>query len=53
VAELAAAGLSNEEIARDLVLARRTVETHLTHVYRKLGIERRGMLAEALGAEET
>jgi DNA-binding CsgD family transcriptional regulator len=51
VAELAAAGLSNEEIARDLVLARRTVETHLTHVYRKLGIERRGMLAEALGAE--
>ena len=48
VASLAANGLTNVEIARELVLARRTVETHLTHAYRKLGVSRRGALPEAL-----
>jgi DNA-binding CsgD family transcriptional regulator len=41
VAALAADGRTNAEIAELLHLARRTVETHLTHVYRKLGICRR------------
>jgi len=50
VASLAADGLTNADIARELVLARRTVETHLTHAYRKLGVTRRAELAEALGA---
>lgn len=36
VAELAAQGASNREIADELFLARRTVETHLTNVYHKL-----------------
>jgi DNA-binding CsgD family transcriptional regulator len=40
VARLAASGFSNAEIADTLVLTRRTVETHLTHVYRKLGATR-------------
>ena len=38
VAELAAEGHSNPEIAQALFVTRKTVETHLGHVYRKLGI---------------
>ncbi|MGW1642481.1 AAA family ATPase [Streptomyces lavendulae] len=48
IAELAAAGRTNTEIADLLHLARRTVETHLTSAYRKLGIRRRAELPAAL-----
>ncbi|MBV9023155.1 MAG: AAA family ATPase [Streptomycetaceae bacterium] len=48
VAALAADGRTNAEIAELLHLARRTVETHLTHAYRKLGIRRRTDLPAAL-----
>lgn len=48
IAELAAGGRTNAEIADLLHLARRTVETHLTHSYRKLGIRRRSGLSTAL-----
>jgi DNA-binding CsgD family transcriptional regulator len=48
VAELAADGQSNPEIAQALYVTRKTVETHLGHVYRKLGIAGRGKLAGAL-----
>jgi DNA-binding CsgD family transcriptional regulator len=48
VAELAAAGHSNPEIAQFLFVTRKTVETHLGHVYRKLGISGRGELGRAL-----
>ncbi|MET8754892.1 helix-turn-helix transcriptional regulator, partial [Streptomyces sp. NPDC004667] len=48
IAELAAAGRTNTEIADLLHLARRTVETHLTSSYRKLGIRRRAELPAAL-----
>ncbi|MFJ2263171.1 LuxR C-terminal-related transcriptional regulator, partial [Streptomyces sp. NPDC087844] len=51
IAELAADGRTNTEIAKLLHLARRTVETHLTSTYRKLGIRRRGELTTALGGE--
>lgn len=50
IAELAAAGATNREIAETLFLIQRTVETHLTSVYRKLGIDGRPTLAAALGA---
>jgi ATP/maltotriose-dependent transcriptional regulator MalT len=50
VAELAAGGQSNPEIAQALFVTRKTVETHLGHVYRKLEISGRGELARALGA---
>ncbi|MEV6569014.1 AAA family ATPase [Streptomyces kronopolitis] len=48
IAELAAGGRTNAEIADLLHLARRTVETHLTHSYRKLGIHGRSALTTAL-----
>ncbi|GAA4000221.1 hypothetical protein GCM10022384_53990 [Streptomyces marokkonensis] len=48
IAELAAAGRTNTEIADLLHLARRTVETHLTSTYRKLRIRRRTELPGAL-----
>ncbi|MFF4899241.1 LuxR C-terminal-related transcriptional regulator [Streptomyces sp. NPDC001068] len=48
IAELAAEGRTNVEIAALLHLARRTVETHLTHTYKKLGIRRRAELRPTL-----
>lgn len=48
VARLAAEGRSNPEIAHQLFLTRRTVETHLTHAYQKLEIASRDELADAL-----
>jgi DNA-binding NarL/FixJ family response regulator len=49
VAELAAAGLSNPEIAQQLFVTRSTIETHLAHVYQKLSITSRRQLPDALG----
>lgn len=48
IAERAAAGATNREIAESLFLTQRTVEFHLTSVYRKLGIGGRQELADAL-----
>jgi DNA-binding CsgD family transcriptional regulator len=48
IAILAAKGLTNLEIAQASFLVKRTVETHLTSTYRKLGINTRDRLAEAL-----
>lgn len=50
VAALAATGWSNGAIARELFVTRRTVETHLTHTYRKLGIRSRSELGRLLQA---
>src|SRR5262249_27045501 len=44
VARLARSGRTNRQIAEQLFLSVNTVETHLAHVYRKLGIRRRGQL---------
>ena len=48
VAQLAAAGLSNRDIAQDLFITARTVEGHLTHAYHKLAITSREQLPAAL-----
>jgi len=45
VARLARAGRTNRQISRELYLSVNTVETHLAHAYRKLGIRGRGELA--------
>jgi len=49
VAEMAAEGLSNKEIAQALFVTVKTVEVHLSRVYRKLDIGSRRELARALG----
>jgi DNA-binding SARP family transcriptional activator/DNA-binding CsgD family transcriptional regulator len=48
VAESAAAGKSNQEIAAELFMSIRTVEAHLSRTYRKLVIRSRAQLARAL-----
>ena len=50
VAELAAAGMSNPEIAQALFVTLSTVEGHLRHAYRKLSIGSRAELSAALRA---
>lgn len=50
VAELAAQGPTNREIAQTLFVTQRTVEVHLTSVFRKLDISSRVQLAAALDA---
>jgi DNA-binding NarL/FixJ family response regulator len=45
VAALVAQGLSNKEVARQLVVTPRTVEAHLTRIYSKLGLRSRAELA--------
>lgn len=45
VAERVARGLSNEEIARELGISRRTVDRHLANAYARLGIHSRVELA--------
>jgi DNA-binding CsgD family transcriptional regulator len=50
VADLAAEGLSNREIAQELYVTPKTVEVHLSNTYRKLEIRSRRQLAGALVA---
>ncbi len=48
MAELAADGLANKEIASALFVTVRTVEEHLRKAYAKLGIRSRTQLARRL-----
>jgi DNA-binding CsgD family transcriptional regulator len=48
VAQLAAVGNTNREIARSLFVGLRTVEIHLSSAYRKLRVSGRAGLAQAL-----
>ena len=52
VAQLAAQGMTNREIAEALFVTSKTVEWHLRHAYRKLDVPSREHLAEALGGVE-
>jgi DNA-binding CsgD family transcriptional regulator len=49
----AAAGRTNKQIAGDMQLSVRTVESHLQRVYEKLGVSRRHELVEALRNQPT
>ncbi|MFF0268462.1 ATP-binding protein [Kribbella sp. NPDC004536] len=48
VAQLAAEGMSNRDIAQSLFVTVKTVEVHLGNTYRKLGIRQRRELGQAL-----
>jgi DNA-binding CsgD family transcriptional regulator len=48
VAQLAATGDSNAQIAATLFLSRKTIEFHLSNVFRKIGVTRRAQLASAV-----
>jgi DNA-binding CsgD family transcriptional regulator len=47
VIDLVAKGLTNRQVALQLSVSRRTVETHLSHIFAKLGITSRVELATA------
>lgn len=47
VAKLAASGMSNKQIAQELFVTAKTVESHLAQCYRKLGISSRTELSSA------
>ncbi|HEV7846695.1 MAG TPA: helix-turn-helix transcriptional regulator, partial [Thermoleophilaceae bacterium] len=53
VAELAAEGLTNREVAQALFVSEKTVETHLGRVYRKLDIKSRHALPAALADRQS
>jgi DNA-binding CsgD family transcriptional regulator len=50
VAEMAAENMTNKDIAQALFVTPKTVEVHLSSVYRKLEISSRAHLPDALGA---
>jgi DNA-binding NarL/FixJ family response regulator len=50
VVDAAAGGRTNREIAQDLFVTEKTVELHLRHAYRKLGVRSRAELPDALDA---
>lgn len=51
VALLVAAGRTNPEVAAELYVTRKTVEHHLSQIYRKLGLRSRTELARELAGE--
>lgn len=53
VAQLAAGGLTNKEIAERLFVTVSTVEVHLSHVYAKYGVTSRTQLARDMQSEST
>ncbi len=52
VVRLVAEGLGNKEIGARLFISPRTVQTHLTHVYSKLGLASRVRLVQEVGHRE-
>jgi DNA-binding CsgD family transcriptional regulator len=49
VAELAASGMTNREVATKMLISPKTVESNLARVYRKLGIRSRAELGRFMG----
>ena len=53
IAGLVAAGLRNREVAGKLFMSHKTVESHLTRIYRKLNLRSRAELAAAMGQQRS
>jgi len=51
VAQLVAAGMSNKEIASELVVSQRTAEGHVENILRKLGFTSRTQVAALFATE--
>jgi len=51
VADLVALGRTNKEIAAELFLSEKTVESHMSRLFGKLGVRSRAEVAEAVGRE--
>jgi non-specific serine/threonine protein kinase len=51
VAGMLAEGMSNKQIAQALVVAPRTVETHIEHIFTKLGVNSRTQVAVLFAAQ--
>jgi DNA-binding CsgD family transcriptional regulator len=49
IAELVVLGLTNQEIAARLFLSRRTVESHLSHIFTKLNVHSRTAMVHRVG----
>jgi DNA-binding NarL/FixJ family response regulator len=52
VAELAASGMTNRDVAAALFISPKTVEVNLTRVYRKLDIHSRAELGQRMGRSD-
>ena len=50
IARLAASGMTNQDIARRLLISVRTVENHLHRVFRKLGVDNRTDMSRVLSS---
>ncbi len=54
VVELVASGLTNPQIGERLFISKRTVQTHVAHVFTKLGVSTRAALAaDAAGRDQS
>ena len=51
VVQLVTSGRSNPEVAAELFMSRRTVEDHLSKIYRKVGVRSRTELAHRLASQ--
>ncbi len=52
IAELVAAGKTNKEIAQDLVISQRTVDSRVEHILMKLGLTSRTKLAVLFATDQ-
>ena len=53
VADLVSLGRTNKEIAAELFLSEKTVESHMSRLFGKLGVRSRAEVAEAVGRERS
>jgi DNA-binding NarL/FixJ family response regulator len=52
VADLVACGNTNRQVAAALFVSERTVETHVSRIFRKLGVSSRSEVAREIGRAE-